>query len=194
MNASSSPGPRLRSYTIVERNRFLPLEACDSGSSSIHDASPWVIYTDDEVKTLEQARSAANDGDQYVIIVADECLDRTASQMESTLQGVEDRFRVITIDNAFERMDHTDLRLQRVNISTLEKIVEANFPNIDPDRRFRYCHLADGSLRFAITLYLNDGLMQQEDNLGEALRDATHYLNRYFGGARPLRGSRSHRT
>jgi hypothetical protein len=154
--------------------------------AAMPEIAPLVIYTDDELKALEQARSAANDGEQYVIIVADECLDGTASQMESMLQGVEGRVRIITIDNALERMDQTDLRLQKVNVSTLEKIIEENFSNIDPGRRLRYCHLADGSLRFAITLCLNDGLMQQEGNLGEALRDATHYLNRYFGTKGPF--------
>jgi hypothetical protein len=39
--------------------------------AALPEASPLVIYTDDEVKALEQARSAANDSDQYVIIVAD---------------------------------------------------------------------------------------------------------------------------
>jgi hypothetical protein len=154
--------------------------------AALPEIAPLVVYVADEVKALEQATAAANDGEQYVVIVADECLDRTASQLESLLQGSVHRVRVVTIDNALERMDATDLRLERVTLTTLEKIVEANFPHIDLDRRYRYCHLADGSLRFAITLCQNDALMQQEGNLGEALRDATHYLNRYFGSGGPF--------
>jgi hypothetical protein len=145
------------------------------------EVSSLVIYVDDEDKALEQARAAANaDDDLYVVIVADECFDATASQLESLLQGVENRVRLITIDNAFERVDHTDLRLKKVDTQTLEKIVEANFPNVAPDRRYQYCRLAEGSLRFAVTLCENDGLMLEEGNLAVALRDATGYLNRYF--------------
>ena len=152
--------------------------------ASLPEMSPLVIYVADESKALERATAAVNDGEQYVVIVADECRDRAASQLESMLQGNESRVRLVTIDNALERMDATDLRLQKVSATTLEKIVEANFPHIDPDRRYRYCNLAEGSLRFAIVLCQNDALMQQEGNLSEALRDATHYLNRYFGAGR----------
>lgn len=149
--------------------------------AAMPEVSSLVIYLDDEDKALEQARAAANaDNDLYVVIVADECFDATASQLESLLQGVENRVRLITIDNAFERVDHTDLRLKKVDTQTLEKIVEANFPNVAPDRRYQYCRLAEGSLRFAVTLCENDGLMLEEGNLAVALRDATGYLNRYF--------------
>jgi hypothetical protein len=149
--------------------------------AELPEVSSLVIYVDDEEKALEQARAAANaDDDLYVVIVADECLDATASQLESLLQGVENRVRVITIDNAFERIDHTDLRLKKVDTQTLERIVEANFPNVAPDRRYQYCRLAEGSLRFAVTLCENDGIMLEEGNLAIALRDATTYLNRYF--------------
>jgi hypothetical protein len=149
--------------------------------AAMPEVSSLVIYVDDEDKALEQARAAANaDEDLYLVIVADECFDATASQLESLLQGVETRVRLITIDNAFERVDHTDLRLKKVDTQTLEKIVEANFPNVAPDRRYQYCRLAEGSLRFAVTLCENDGLMLEEGNLAVALRDATGYLNRYF--------------
>ena len=149
--------------------------------AALPEVSPLVIYVDDEDKALEQARAAANaDDDLYVVIVADECFDATASQLESLLQGVENRVRLITIDNAFERIDQTDLRLKKVDTPTLEKIVEANFPNVAPDRRYQYCRLAGGSLRFAVTLCENDGMMLEEGNLAVALRDATGYLNRYF--------------
>src|SRR3984885_10150474 len=154
--------------------------------AGLPEIAPLVIYVADEAKALEQATAAANDGEQYVVIVADECRDRAASQLESMLRGSESRVRIITIDNALERMDASDLRLQKVSFSTLEKIVGANFPHIDPDRRYRYCNLAEGSLRFAVVLCQNDALMQQEGNLGEALRDATHYLNRYFGAGGPF--------
>lgn len=149
--------------------------------AEVPEVSSLVLYVDDEDKALEQARAAANaDDDLYVVIVADECFDATASQLESLLQGVENRVRLITIDNAFERIDHTDLRLKKVDTQTLEKIVEANFPNVAPDRRYQYCRLAEGSLRFAVTLCENDGLMVEQGNLAVALRDAAGYLNRYF--------------
>jgi superfamily II DNA/RNA helicase len=60
--------------------------------------------------------------------------------------------RTPTIDNALKGGDKFDLRLNRMSTSTVEKIVEANFPNIDQSRRYRYCQLAEGYLRFAIFL------------------------------------------
>ena len=76
--------------------------------------------------------------------------------------GVEHRVRLVTIDNALERGDKSELRLNRMSTSTVEKIVEANFPNIDQSRRYRYCRLAEGYLRFAIFLCDHDDQIVQQ--------------------------------
>ena len=112
----------------------------------------------------------ANYQNLYAVLVADECLDATAFQLAKILQGVEHRVRLITIDNALERVDRSELRLNRLSTSTVEKIVEANFPNIDQNRRYRYCHLAEGYLRFAIFLCDNDDLIVQQGHLGRTLK------------------------
>jgi hypothetical protein len=120
------------------------------------------------------------------VLVADECLDATAFHLAKILQGVKDRVRLITIDNALERADKSELRLKRMSTSTVEKIVEANFPNIDQNRRYRYCHLAEGYLRFAIFLCDNDDLIVQQGHLGELLSNTKGYLGTLFGRDGPF--------
>jgi hypothetical protein len=154
--------------------------------AALPEVAPLVLYTDDEDKALDLARAMANYQNLYAVIVADECLDATAFQLANILQGVEDRVRLVTIDNALERADKSELRLKRMSASTVEKIVEANFPNIDQNRRYRYCQLAEGYLRFAIFLCDNDDLIVQQGHIGELLSDTKGYLGRLFGGEGPF--------
>ena len=154
--------------------------------AALPEVAPLVLYTDDEDKALDLARGIANHQNLYAVIVADECPDVTAFQLAKILQGVGDRVRLVTIDNALERADKSELRLKRMSTSTVEKIVEANFPNIDQNRRFRYCHLAEGYLRFAIFLCDNDDLIVQQGHLGELLSDTKSYLGTLFGGDGPF--------
>ena len=154
--------------------------------AALPEVAPLVLYTDDEDKALDLARAMANNQNLYAVIVADECLDATAFQLAKILQGVEHRVRLVTIDNALERADKSELRLNRISTSTVEKIVEANFPNIDQSRRYRYCQLAEGYLRFAIFLCDNDDLIVQQGHLGELLSDTKGYLGTLFGGDGPF--------
>jgi hypothetical protein len=154
--------------------------------AALPEVAPLVLYTDDEDKALDLARAMANHQNLYAVIVADECPDATAFQLAKILQGVGDRVRLVTIDNALERADKSELRLKRMSTSTVEKIVEANFPNIDQNRRFRYCQLAEGYLRFAIFLCDNDDLIVQQGHLGKLLSDTKSYLGTLFGGEGPF--------
>src|SRR5258708_4161813 len=154
--------------------------------AAIPEVAPLVLYTDDEDKALHLARAMANHQDLYAVIVADECLDATAFQLAKILQGVEHRVRLVTIDNALERADKSELRLNRLSILEVEKIVEVNFPDIDQGRRYRYCHLAEGYLRFAIFLCDHDDLIVQQGHLGELLSDTKAYLSTLFGGDGPF--------
>jgi hypothetical protein len=144
--------------------------------AALPEAAPLALYTDDEDKALDLARAMANHQNLYAVIVADECLDPTAFQLAKILQGVEHRVRLVTIDNALERADKSGLRLNVMSTLTVEKIVEANFPNIDQSRRFRYCQLAEGYLRFAVFLCDHDDLIVQQGHLGELLSDTKGYL------------------
>jgi hypothetical protein len=154
--------------------------------AALPHVSGLVLYTNDEDKAFELARAVANQQNLYAVIVADECLDATAFQLAKLLHGVEHRVRLITIDNALEQLDKSDLRLDRISLETLEKILEANFPNIDQHRRFRYCRLADGYLRFAVSLCVNDDIIVQQGHLGESLKDAKGYLGTLFGQDGPF--------
>jgi hypothetical protein len=153
--------------------------------AALPEVAPLVLYTDDEDKALDLARATANHQDLYAVIVADEC-HAAAFQLTRTLQGVEHRVRLVTIDNALERADKSELRLKRMSTPTVEKIVEANFPNVDQSRRYRYCHLAEGYLRFAIFLCDHDDLIVQQGHLGELMTDTKDYLGKLFGGEGPF--------
>jgi hypothetical protein len=95
--------------------------------------APLTVYMNDEDKALGVARAIANHQNLYAVLVADECVDATAFQLAKILQGTQHRVRLITIDNALERVDSSELRLSRIGTATVEKIVEINFPG----HRFR---------------------------------------------------------
>jgi hypothetical protein len=154
--------------------------------AALPEVAPLVLYTEDEDKALDLARAMANHKDLYAVIVADECLDATAFQLAKILQGVKNRVRLITIDNALEGADKSDLRLSRISTRQVEEIAKANFPDIDQNRRYRYCQLAEGYLRFAIFLCDNDSLIVQQGHLGELLSDTKSYLGTLFGNDGPF--------
>ncbi len=154
--------------------------------AALSEIAPLTLYMDDEDNALSVARAMANHQNLYAVLVADECLDSTAFQLAKILQGTQHRIRLITIDNALESMGRSELRLSRIGTSIVEKVVEANFPNIDPSRRFRYCQLAEGYLRFAIFLCDNDDLIVQQGHLGTLLNDTKSYLATLFGKDGPF--------
>lgn len=157
--------------------------------SELKEVRSLTFYTDDEENALELATQIANQPDMYAVIVADECVDSAAYRIGQTLQGCKGRIRLITIDNALERTDRTELRLTRITTTTLLEILQANFLQIDQNRLYRYCSLADGSLRFAISLCVNDDLIVQQGHLGHFLSDTKSYLGTFFGPGRPFETS-----
>ena len=150
--------------------------------AALPEVAHLTLYMDDEDNALGVARAVANYPNVYAVLVADECLESTAFQLGKILQGVENRVRLVTIDNALERGNQPELRLNRLSTPTVEKIVEANFSDIDQIRRYQYCRLAEGYLRFAIFLCDNDALIAQQGHLGTLLNDAKAYLATLFGG------------
>ena len=154
--------------------------------AALPEVAPLVLYADDEDKALDLARAMANHQNLYAVLVADECPDATAFQLAKILQGVENRIRLITIDNALEGADKSELRLSKISTPQVEKIATANFPNIDQTRRYRYCQLAEGYLRFAIFLCNNDALIVQQGHLGQLLSDTKSYLSTIFGNDGPF--------
>lgn len=160
--------------------------ACEA-IAVLPELSPLVLYTDDEENALSIARALANLPDLYAVIVADECREATAFHLAKTLQGVEDRVRLITIDNALEHADKSELRLDKLAVSTVEKIVAENFPEVDPNRRFRYCQMAQGYLRFAIFLCDNDDLIIEQGHFGQLLTDTKSYVATLFRANGPFK-------
>jgi hypothetical protein len=157
--------------------------------SELEGIRSLTFYTDDEDNALELATKIANHVDMYAVIVADECLDAAAFRIGQALQGCKGRVRLITIDNALERTDRTELQLARISTGALQEILQANFPQIEQTRLYRYCNLADGSLRFAISLCVNDDLILQQGHLGHFLSDTKSYLGTLFGNGGPFDAS-----
>jgi hypothetical protein len=158
--------------------------------AALQAIAPMVLYTDDEEHALDVARALANETEPraaHAILVADECQDATAYRLAKQLKGIEHRVRLITIDNALERPSQGELRLNRLPTNTVNAIVSANFEDIDAARRFRYCDLAQGYLRFAIFLCENDALIVQQGHLGELLNSTKGYLSTLFGEGGPFR-------
>jgi hypothetical protein len=150
------------------------------------DAEALVFYTDDEDNALRLAQNLANHHDAYAILVADECVDSVAFQIGRIVQGFEHRIRIITIDNALDVTDRTDLRLEPLPFDKIGEVLTENFGEVDANRRFRYCEIAGGFLRFAITLCANDALIIEQGHYGQPLRDVQSYLGALFAQGGPL--------
>lgn len=157
--------------------------------SELEQVRSLTFYTDDEENALELATKVANQPDTHAVIVADECVDSAGFRIGQALQGCKERVRLITIDNALERTGRTELELARISTGALLEILQANFPQIEHTRLYRYCHLADGSLRFAISLCVNDDLIVQQGHLGHFLSDTKSYLGTLFGHGGPFDAS-----
>lgn len=144
-----------------------------------------VLYTNDEKAAIDIASALTNDGTQNAILVADECLNRARVSLSSILRGNEQRVRLITIDNAFERTRRIapEVHVTRATEQETLQVLEANFDSVPPDRRQRYTRIADGSLRFAVYMCKHDSEILETGNLSSALRDAHSYYESRFSGA-----------
>ncbi len=116
-------------------------------------ADSLVVYTLAD-RALDVARSALNDAETRLVLVADDCDVRLRHQLGQLLNGDRARIRVIAIDNTLVRADAPDpeLCLGKMPGQTLEAVLERNFPQIDITRRRAYAELAEGFPRLAAEL------------------------------------------
>ncbi len=145
------------------------------------DARGLVFYIDDEDNAMQLAQNLANHRDTYAVVVADECDELVAFRIGRTLQGFENRVRLITIDNTLTLTDQTELRLAPLPNDTVQEVLKQNFPEVEASRRFQYSQIAGGFLPFAISLCQNDALIQEQGHYGQPLRDVQSYLGALFG-------------
>ena len=94
-----------------------------------------VLYTNDEQAAIEIATALANDEGQIAILVADECLNRARVRISAILRGNEHRLRLITIDNALERIRTLapELHISRATEQETLKVLDANFDSVPLD-------------------------------------------------------------
>lgn len=130
---------------------------------SLPAASSMVLYTDNEDAAIELATLLANDEIASGVIVADECSVAAREQLSRKLVGCRNRVRCVCIDNSLQRVPTPapELSVPKLTSSELQKILEANFEGVPPDRIRTYAHLADGFVRLAADMCHYDAQIAQ---------------------------------
>ena len=122
-------------------------------------ASPGlVLYAADEQEAKAIAIAVANTPEQTIILVADECSAETRFYLNENLRGHDARVRVICLDNAGTRLASpaTQAWLSSDSLTITAEILEANFPDVPPDRRYQYAGLSRGFVRLAADMCQRD--------------------------------------
>ncbi len=156
--------------------------------SSIAGAKSLVLYAIDE-KALNIAYSLVHNKSAQLILVADECLPQTQSELKYLLNKEKDRVRVICIDNSGERIAGftQQLWLARIPEEDVNKILEQNFPIVPPDRRRVYVNLSRGFVRLAADLCSQDTEIAIQGNISSVLSDVRSYLRNRINNDEKLR-------
>jgi hypothetical protein len=150
---------------------------------SIENQRHLVLYTADEYHAVEIAHILHNDETSHAILVADECLSATSQRLKDTLRSDFGRVRVISIDNACERISGLpELNLLKLSSNQIVNILKENYQLISIDRLNRYADISDGFLRFALFLCRNNDQIESQGYLGNALSDARSYIEKIFAG------------
>lgn len=156
--------------------------------SGLEGAQSLVLYTKDDA-ALNIAYSLIRDPSTKVILVADECLPETQSELKLRLNKVRDRVRVICIDNSgeFIRSFSEQLWLTRIPEADVERILEQNFPTVPLDRRHVYVNLSRGFVKLAADLCNQDSQIVDRGNFSSILLDVRSYLRNRLNNDEKLR-------
>ena len=141
----------------------------------IGNASPLIVYTDDEVSAHRLAMSLANDPKKRAIIIADECSLEYRFRLEDCLRGHKERIRVVAIDNSSKQSSSMapQVSVEKMPSGIVAKVLDANFTHIPKETRNQYASFAKGYVRLAAFLCNNyqpgETLSVQADSLNEYL-------------------------
>jgi vacuolar-type H+-ATPase subunit F/Vma7 len=120
----------------------------------IDGAHQLCVYTNDETAVLNFAYDISSNAQINVIIVADECLNKTRQHLDEILGGVKNRVRVVAINNTDEpsRQEGPEPIVEKLPNEILAKILDENFPTTPPELRRAAIDLAEGFVRIAADL------------------------------------------
>jgi hypothetical protein len=152
--------------------------------ADLEGAQHLVLYTNDGHDAQDVARSLANDRKTRCILIADECPVSARVNIGNTLKGHTDRVRVVCIDNSGERPlgGEEELRLEELAPTSVEQVLEKNFPLVPADRRRAYAELSGGYVRFAADLCEHHAEIESKGHLGPALATVQEYYLERFPG------------
>lgn len=138
--------------------------------TSIPGADALVVFAADEQAASRLANLFANRS-LSAILVADEMTSEGVAQIRAALDGHRDRVRIVAIESAeddYRRDDDGAVWIPNVSTSTLDEILDANFPQVVRERRRAYAYLAEGAIRFAVELCRRDAEIALEPGLPRA--------------------------
>lgn len=144
-----------------------------------HKLDGLLLYTDDEEHAKALANIFANsDSSCKAVLIADESSPATREGLRRRLDSVKDRIRVIAIESGgiVKSSLSPEHRIIRPTRQLIEKILEANFPEVSMDRRATYAKLCDGFIQPAADLCRNDATLIASRNapITSNIRDYFH--------------------
>ncbi len=119
-----------------------------------------VVATSDEQNAIEFAKIIARDQQTQAILVADECSLDIRERLRQVVPACANRLRVIAIDNSLQRAGSaSEIRLEHLQASEVETILERNFAHLPADRRRYFADMTRGFVRLAVDLCDNNHLV-----------------------------------
>lgn len=150
---------------------------------TVKAASGLVLYIDNEKVATGIANLLANTANSAAILVVDDCSSATRFRLKQNLLGHKKRIRVLTIQHETreERQVAPEIAVERYSDVDIERIMQANYPSVAPERMRAYVHLSDGYLRLAIDLCEHDSAIVQAQGLTPAELDVRMYYEERVG-------------
>lgn len=131
---------QVRGFSGVGKTRFV--------YESLQPSAPLVVVLDLD-GALELLRALREQPEQRVIIVVDECSAEGVHRLRDEIRALEERARVIAIDNAAAATIQKTLWLEKIPSDIVEQILRSNFEELSPEQHRRYAELSKGFVRLA---------------------------------------------
>jgi hypothetical protein len=153
-------------------------------------ARTMVVYSNDEDSIQQLATTLVNDESASLIIVADDCSVSARVRLSQNIAGAKNRIRCICISSSTEVPGGVapELAVTKPSILELQRILEANFPAILPDRRRAYAELSEGFVRIAADMCCHyDDKISQAGHVGPIALKLEEYYRERLGTEQKMR-------
>ncbi len=140
-------------------------------------ATDLALVTNDDEPARQAALWLVNSGQEFAILVADECTVQGRFHVSQIVKGHEHRIRVIAIDNSGEPPPGgaPGIWLEQIASDTTEVVLQTNFPLVPAERRRAYAGLSEGYIRLAADLCRHDAAMTAVGGFGPAISSLQEY-------------------